>query len=285
MSEKEEILSGGNVNSSVVRVGMTVRRRTTPASLAVHRLLLHLEGKRFSGSPRFLGLDEQGREILSFLEGETGILPSIWQSDEPLIAAATLLKEYHDATLDFVPPDSAQWAYSHPDPDQHEVICHNDFAPYNFVYAAGLPYAVIDFDLAGPGPRLRDVAYAAYWMVPLSFNSADQKNFTRTDAKNGSPRLRLFCKAYGIPVEQSLFDRIAEVLAFMGDERQMRQIVGEAAAARLKEDGHLAHWQREASSFEHHRSWLEDNLLRQNEPDSGLVRPNGRMAAFAQLPA
>jgi hypothetical protein len=39
----------------------------------VHQLLLHLEKKGFAGSPRFLGLDEQGREILTFLEGETSI--------------------------------------------------------------------------------------------------------------------------------------------------------------------------------------------------------------------
>ena len=261
MREQEEVLFGGNVNSGVVRVGHTVHRTTTLTSPTIHRLLLHLEEQEFAGSPRFLGLDDRDREVLSFLEGETGIPVSIWQSDEPLIAAAMLLGQYHDATLDFEPPESARWAYVYPDAERHQVICHNDFAPYNFIYAAGVPYAVIDFDLAGPGPRLRDVAYAAYWMVPLSFNSDDQKDFARADVERGSRRCRLFCETYGIPVEQELFDMIAEILAFMGDERQIWQIVGRAATAKLKKDGHLAHWQREARCFRRHRLQIESNLL------------------------
>jgi hypothetical protein len=226
----------------------------------VHRLLLHLEEKEFPGSPRFLGLDGQGREVLSFFEGETGIPRSIWQSDTPLIAAATLLRRYHDATLDFEQPDCAAWAYSYPDPERHEVVCHNDFAPYNLIYADGIPYAVVDFDLAGPGPRLRDVAYAAYWMAPLSFSSDDLASLAWADIRNGSHRCRLFCETYGLPVERALLDMVAEVLTFMGDERQMRRTVGLAAAARLKRDGHLAHWQREARSFRRCRSRLEDSL-------------------------
>jgi aminoglycoside phosphotransferase (APT) family kinase protein len=81
------------------------------------------------------------------------------------------------------------WLNEYPDPERHEVICHNDFAPYNFVYSAGIPYAVIDFDLAGPGPRLKDLAYALYWMVPLSFNSGDQVDFAEADVTQRQPSL------------------------------------------------------------------------------------------------
>lgn len=258
MQNDEIPLAGGNVNT-VVRVGDTVRRGLTPNSATVHRLLRHLQDKGFAGSPRFLGLDEQNREILSFVEGETGIPPSIWQSDEAIIATASLLRRYHDATLDFTPQDNATWAYCYPEPARHEVICHNDFAPYNFVYADGIPIAVLDFDLAGPGPRLKDVAYAAYWLVPLSFNSADQVEFSTADVKQGSRRLRLFCDTYDIAADGNLLDMIGEVLALMGDEGQMQQIVGHAVAARLKKEGHLAHWQREVISFQQHRARIEGN--------------------------
>ena len=37
----------------------------------MHALLAHLAGKGFPGAPRPLGFDEQGREVLTFLEGET----------------------------------------------------------------------------------------------------------------------------------------------------------------------------------------------------------------------
>lgn len=259
MQNDEIPLSGGNVNT-VVRVGDTVRRGLTLHSESVHQLLRHLQNKRFAGSPRFLGIDAQNREILSFVEGETGIPPSIWQSDEAIIATASLLRRYHDATLDFAAADNATWAYRHPDPARHEVICHNDFAPYNFVYKDGIPIAVVDFDLAGPGPRLKDVAYAAYWMVPLSFNSADQKEYAAADIDQGSRRLHLFCRAYGIHADSALLDMIDEVLARMGDESTMQQMVGHEVAARLKREGHLAHWQREAAAFQCHRARIEANL-------------------------
>lgn len=262
MQPSNEIpLSGGNVNSGVVKIGCTVRRTMGAASPAVHQLLLHLERKGFTGSPRFLGIDEQNREILSFLPGDTGLPESIWQSDEPMIATATLLRQYHDAVADFVPPEDAEWSYRYPDSSRHEVICHNDFAPYNLVYQDGIPTGVIDFDLAGPGPRLRDVAYAAYWMTPLSFNSADQIVYTEADLQNGSRRLRLFCETVGVSVNRDLLDMISEVLAHMGDEAIMRKMLGDVAAAKLKAEGHLVHWQKEKAAFRQNRARIEMSLL------------------------
>ena len=70
MQTGDEIpLAGGNV-TPVVRVGETVRRVPGPWSPAVHRLLDHLAARGVDGAPRFLGLDAQGREILSYITGE-----------------------------------------------------------------------------------------------------------------------------------------------------------------------------------------------------------------------
>src|SRR6266700_3348038 len=68
-------LRGGSV-STVVRVGDTVRRQ--PGGRFVHELLGFFERSGWGGAPRFLGLDEQGREILSFVEG---YVP--WQAAAP----------------------------------------------------------------------------------------------------------------------------------------------------------------------------------------------------------
>jgi len=46
-----------------------VRRRTGPWAPAVHALLGHL-APRVPHIPRFLGFDEQGREVLSYLPGQ-----------------------------------------------------------------------------------------------------------------------------------------------------------------------------------------------------------------------
>jgi hypothetical protein len=86
MSDNESLLSGGNV-TPVVRVGDTVRRASGPWSFAVHGLLRHLEAHGFAGAPRWLGIDEQGREVLTFIPGKVGFLPYLW-SDDVLIGAA-----------------------------------------------------------------------------------------------------------------------------------------------------------------------------------------------------
>lgn len=258
LPEPEISLDGGNVNTSVVRVGDTVRRHMSPSSPAVHRLLLHLEAKGFEASPRFLGIDDKGREILSYIDGETGVRPDLWQGDDALVATAGLLRRYHDATADFAVTDSDAWTFS--DLSRHEVICHNDFAPYNFVFDAGLPIAVIDFDLAGPGPRLRDIAYTAYWMVPLAFSAAEMQSHAEADLADGSRRLKTFYAHYGIPADGALFDMVMEVLIDMGNEDRVRTALGPDAADRLRQGGHFEHWQREAAAFALNRAELERAL-------------------------
>ena len=63
-------LAGGDVTHGVVRVGDTVRRPRGPWSDAVAAYLLHLERVGFRGAPRYLGVDEHGRDVLEFVCGE-----------------------------------------------------------------------------------------------------------------------------------------------------------------------------------------------------------------------
>ena len=74
MPEHEEPLAGGNL-TPVVRIGETVRRTQGFWSDAVHDLLSHLDRVGFAAAPRFLGVDKQGREMLSYLLGTVGFLP------------------------------------------------------------------------------------------------------------------------------------------------------------------------------------------------------------------
>ena len=257
--EEEVPLGGGNINAGVMRVGDTVRRAMSEASPAVHGLLRHLEARGFNGCPRFLGVDERGREMLTFLPGEVGFMPYLWEGDTPLLAAARLLRAYHDAVADYVPPPHAAWGYVDADVGRHEVICHNDFAPYNLVCADRQPYAVLDFDMAGPGPRLRDIAYAAYWFAPL-WRQGDLSERARTDREAGSRRLHLFCDAYGIQATPELLDMVEEVLQFLGDWLVTQARLGSAACQGMIADGHLANWRRELVLFHQGRPGLERNL-------------------------
>ena len=95
----DELFPGGNV-SSVSRVGDTVRRRSGPTTPAVHALLRHVRAAGFGQAPQPLGFDEEGREILTFVEGEVwhDPLPDVVWLDRTLTDAASLLRRLHDAT-------------------------------------------------------------------------------------------------------------------------------------------------------------------------------------------
>lgn len=181
----EQRLPGGR-NDGAVRVGQTVRRRTGEHTLGVHALLAHLHATGFSRAPRVLGIDEQGREVLSFLPGETVGEARPWpgwaHSDAALVAAGHWLRDFHAASASFVPPPGARWFGDHDDLRAGEVIGHHDAAPYNAVWqptvTAGLDdqngtssgglVGFIDWDLAGPSTPLRDLAFVALTWVPLT---------------------------------------------------------------------------------------------------------------------
>lgn len=189
--EADEIpLLGGRVTPGVVRVGATVRRPTGSHSAFVHALLVDLEQTGFGGAPRFLGIDDRGREILSYLEGVVPDDLDEGLADEQLAAAAELLRRYHDATA------GRSLAAG------EEVVCHNDISPVNTVLVDDRPTALIDFDMARPGPRLRDVSYGAFLWLNLGWDgpAADEQR----------RRLRLWCEAYGLRSPEELVDEIKQ---------------------------------------------------------------------------
>jgi len=187
--ETEEVLAGGNMGE-VVRVGVTVRRPAGEWTPAVQRLLEVLGDAGVSGIPRPLGLDERGREVLSFVEGDNlaAADPELLWSDRVLIGAGALLRRLHDASVPLVDA-GLLWRSTAREPV--EVICHNDFATYNFIVRDGELVGAIDFDLASPGPRLWDLAYLAYRIVPYAADAPESDELDR-DA-----RLRALLDAYG----------------------------------------------------------------------------------------
>ena len=202
---REEALAGGTANRGlVVRVGDTVRRPLRPSAPATHALLRHLEGVGFEGAPRLLGIDDAGREVLSYVEGQTLIppYPEWGLADTVLDSVAELLRSFHDATQGF---DAARHQWSVSLPPAHSrggVICHNDPNLDNVVFRAGRAVALIDFDLAAPGSRVWDVAFAARLWAPLRA----ARDITDSRRGRSVQRLRRFVDAYGLdPGEREQF--------------------------------------------------------------------------------
>ena len=196
--EREPNLPGGQATAEVVRVGDTVRRTAGRWTLAVHALLRHLEAKGFAGAPRALGIDTRKREILSYIPGTPGTLP--WppalRADRGLASAVRLVAEFHDAIVDFDPPADTQWADGSSELRPGQIVCHRDLGPHNIVWREDGAVAIIDWDFAGPGDPLDDVAFLAFTTVPMR-DDAYCAACGFEDVPDRARRLRLICETYG----------------------------------------------------------------------------------------
>lgn len=196
VSRADEVpLSGGDVTAGVVRVGDTVRRPLKATSSAVHALLRHLEAAGFDAAPRVLGIDELGREVLSFVPGE--VHRPFPPGDDVLAELARLQRRYHDAVRGFMP--DARWESGSADDAEPEVVGHCDITPENVVFRDGLPVALIDFDMARPVSRLFDVVTTLRHWAPI----ADPVDRDHPDLDTGR-RIRIFADAYGLSAAERL---------------------------------------------------------------------------------
>ncbi len=184
----------------------------------MHALLRYLEAVGFE-APRALGTNEHGQEILRFLPGEahSGTIepvPDRILAEDHLLEAARLLRRYHDVVAGFEPPQTARWRLTAP--TAHELICHRDWSPWNALFRDGHLAVMLDWDLAGPGSRLWDLANAAYCWVSLIVAA---RLFTVADRAR---RLRLFRDGYGLEDRAELIPtmrlRILHVARFVEEQ-------------------------------------------------------------------
>lgn len=233
----EVLLRGGFTNAGrVTRVGDTVRRPRGPQSAATWALLDHLESVGFDGAPRFLGVDDGGREVLSFVPGEAAIEPyGEWVfTDEALVSVAELLRRYHAAAASFDPAGHA-WPDFVPPSFREGLISHNDPNLDNIIFSDGLAVGLIDFDLAGPGSAAWDVTCAARLWAPLR----DERDVPDELRGRSLERLRLFADAYGLARRDR--DRLVDATVLAHDRcyRVVRAAVarGHGPFGRMWRDG------------------------------------------------
>jgi hypothetical protein len=194
-----ELRLAGGFDGGATLVDGTVRRVAGPWSASVQRLLAHLRDRGFDGAPRPLGLDEQGREIVTYLQGESVGSQRPWpewtHSDEALVQVAGWLRRFHEAVLDHDPGPGAMWREGgiwRPG----LVIGHNDAAPYNAVWGEDGLVGFVDWDMSGPVAQESDLAWMAFSWVPLHARVVvGSEGFTDFGARRR--RLELFLTEYG----------------------------------------------------------------------------------------
>lgn len=235
----EEALAGGNTHEEIVRVGDAVHRPTGPWTPGVHALLVHLQEMGFEGAPGVRGFDGRGREVLDFVEGEV-VHPDhdgLLEPDDALAQVAGTIRRFHDAVRSFAESPQFAWSDRGSDPrGPYEIMCHNDLAPWNLVHGRDGRWVFIDWDLAAPGRRSWDLAWALVGMVPLLPASG------LSDARTVE-RIALFRDAYGrdaypddvLVVAAERCAREADLIGRLG-------AAGEAPYDRLLREGHEAIW-------------------------------------------
>lgn len=174
---KEIELKGGKSTNNVIRRGSNVHRSKGSHSPFVHALLKFLEMKNLNFVPKFLGEDENDREILTYINGEVPKELKVFE-DFQLKAAAYLIRNFHQATERCLLASN------------NEIVCHNDLTPCNFVFVNSIPIAIIDFDAAAPGTRLRDLGYAVWQWCDLG-----NENIS---LETQAIRIKMFLSSYGI---------------------------------------------------------------------------------------
>jgi len=218
----EEIILGGTMNH-VVKTGDTVRRKVKGHPL-LHSYLQFLEKAGMVGTPRFLGIDEQGREILSYVLGETaesglGFDHPCLHSDQAICDMAQFMRKLHDVSADFLPTAiKGGWINPQQFEEMYETICHGDAAIWNFALINERISGMFDFDQACPGTRAWDLTLTLFSAVLTSYYDYEPSKHK----ENTRRRIRLFFEAYGMKCPTDIITQTADRLQIWCNEADER---------------------------------------------------------------
>jgi hypothetical protein len=262
MTGAEVPLTGGALNS-IVRVGDTVRRPAGPWTPTVHALLRHVRQRGFELAPEPLGMDEAGREIISYVPGTTVGWSLPWpapiRTEDLLVEMGSATARYHLAVADFRPAGTIPWQSGAAALGPSELVCHHDLAPYNVVVTDGRLMGIIDWDLAGPGSALSDLAFVAWQWVPLH-GPFTTSLLGWTDPPDRARRLRLLLDAYGLGDRTGFIDHVVARVGYNRDIMVQKAAAGSRAYQTLIDNGHLVGMDEALSFLAEHGPRLQDQL-------------------------
>ncbi len=193
----------------------------------MHALLAHLHERGLDGIPRVHGFDDDGREVLDYLPGLTLDPEKQQPDDRALAAAAAWLRRFHDAVADF-DARGLEWRQGARPLDPGEIICHNDPGLYNWVVVDGEFSGMIDWDRAGPGRPIDDLAFLCWSGVPL---------LREIPTAEAAGRIGLVCQAYGGVAPGELLDAVDTRMALIAERWRAGIERGDAGTIALRDAG------------------------------------------------
>jgi hypothetical protein len=234
-----QYLEGGRENT-IYKYQDCVYRPSGEWSKHVHAFLIYLHEKGFNKVPYPYGIDQDGNERLSYVDGiiYNGLLPENVMSDQALKAVALIMKGYHDLGAEYIQKLGGDEKWMLPKREPVETMCHGDFAPYNIAMDNKKVHGIIDFDTLHPGPRIWDIAYALYRWIPLMSPSNPENFGTKEDKLR---RLKLFELSYGTEyfIGYDMIVWISDRLEFLINYMKSEAKKGNPTFIKHIEEGHL----------------------------------------------
>ncbi len=136
----------------------------------MHEFLRFLADEGLRGVPGVHGIDGD-QEVLTYVSGRTVPVDREIVLDNVLVEAVAWLRDFHDIAAGFRPDGPRTWRSGAAELDGDAIICHNDPGTYNWIIEGGHFVAMIDWDMAGPGRPIDDLAFLAWTAIP--FNRPD----------------------------------------------------------------------------------------------------------------
>lgn len=201
----------GGQSREIIRDDIGVHRPAGWWTPATQDLLRNLNDKGFSYAPKPLGYDKEGKEVISFIEGESGVAG--WGkivSEAGLVKFAKLLRKYHDSVRDYK-PEGLEWVDGHKNFGPCEIICHGDFGPWNIIWKGAEPVGLVDWDMARPASPEFDILYAIEYSAPIRSDKEAISWHHFSSPPNRKRRIEVFLEAYGYPPISHIATKIAKM--------------------------------------------------------------------------
>lgn len=203
----------GNM-TTITKKGNTIYKSKPYNIQTIKRFLKYMEAYNLN-IPKYLG-ETSDKIHLSYVNGNSihsNTYNITFEKRMDMISsAAKLLATYHTATENFPVLKEDRYFLSYKGSLKNDVICHNDFAPYNLTFEDYKAVGIIDFDTICPAPREWDIAYALYRFILIDKNMNNKYR----------ELIELFLKEYDYKKDTDFFpiilERIQALIILFDDE-------------------------------------------------------------------